>query len=75
MPDVAALLRQPLGQLTPSALGLLEVCAHNSKLSVEAQRAVRFAALILRHRSRFDIELDVSAAPAMMVGEFDIEIE
>lgn len=75
MPDVAALLRTPLGQLTPPAVGVLDACAHNPKLSLPAQRAVQFVAALVRHRCRFDIELETGAAHTIMAGEFDIEIE
>ncbi len=75
MPDVAALLRTPLAHITPSAVGVLDACAHNPKLSVEARRAVQFVAALARHRTRFDIELETGVTHTIMAGEFDIEIE
>jgi len=71
----AAVLTHPLGQATPTAVGILEALAHNQALQPQAQKALQFVALLLRHRSRFDIELALDEAPSIMMGEFDIEIE
>ena len=75
MPDVATLLRTPLAHITPAAGGVLDACAHNPKLSLPAQRAVQFVAALVRHRCRFDIELETGPVHSIMAGEFDIEIE
>ncbi|MBN2005065.1 MAG: hypothetical protein JXA21_17025 [Anaerolineae bacterium] len=72
--SVVALLRAPLASASPVSLGLLDAFANNPKLEESARRTAAYAATIVRHRSRFDIELVVEA-PSILAGEFDIEIE
>ncbi len=72
-PSVAALLNAPLASLSLASLGLLDAFAGNSKLEEPSRRTVTYAANVVRHRGRFDIELDVET-PSIMAGEFDIEI-
>jgi hypothetical protein len=42
-------------------------------LPVPVQHAVRFMEGVLRHRFRYDVEID--ELPTIRTGEFDIEIE
>jgi WD40 repeat protein len=73
MLDVRRLLVQPFARAAAPALGTLDVLVDNERLSSRARLVLRFASYVLRHRFRFDIELD--EAPTIMSGEFDIEIE
>lgn len=72
-PEVAAFLGTPLAFVPPLALGLLDAFANNPKLKETVRRTLTCMSLIVRHRVRFDIEIDF-AAPSIMAGEFDIEI-
>ncbi len=73
-PDVATLLCTPLASVTPLSLGLLDAFANNLTLKESLRRAITYASLIVRHRIRFDIEVE-SSAPSIIAGEFDIEVE
>ncbi len=73
-PDVASLLRTPLVSVAPHSLRLLDAFANNLKLEESVRRAIACMALLIRHRIRFDIELEAEP-PSMVAGEFDIEIE
>lgn len=70
---VVALLRAPLASVSPLSLGLLDAFANNPKLTDRARCTAAYAAAIVRHRCRFDIELEIET-PSIMAGEFDIEI-
>ncbi len=72
-PDVAALVRMPLASVSPLSLGALDAFANNLKLREPVRRALAYIALIVRHRIRFDIELEPEA-PSIKAGEFDIEL-
>ena len=73
MLDVRNLLMQPFARAAAPILGTLNVMADNESLPSHARLVLEFASYVLRHRFRFDIELD--EAPTIMSGEFDIEIE
>ncbi len=71
--DVQKLLTRPFARALPSVLKTLNVLVENENLHPNARRALEFADCVLRHRSRFDIE--IGEAPTIMMGEFDIEID
>jgi WD40 repeat protein len=73
MLDMRRLLMQPFARATVPALGTLDVLIGNESLPSRARLVLKFASTVLRHRFRFDIELDEAAI--IMSGEFDIEIE
>jgi hypothetical protein len=73
MLDVRRLLVQPFARAAAPILGTLNVLVDNESLLSRARLVLNFAACVLRHRFRFDIELD--EAPRILSGEFDIEIE
>jgi WD40 repeat protein len=73
MLDVQRLLMQPFARAAAPILGTLNVLVDNESLPSLARLVLNFADCVLRHRFRFDIELD--EAPTIMSGEFDIEIE
>lgn len=71
--DVPLLLNRPLGQERPGQLGAVTALATSDRLDPRARNAFAFLEALLRHRFRYDIHLD--DAPAILPGEFDIEIE
>lgn len=71
--DARQVLLQPFAQATAADVSALNVLMDAEDLSPRARTALRFADRVLRHRARFDIE--ISDAPTIMPGEFDIEIE
>ncbi len=73
-PEAVSLLGMPLASLPPLALGVLEAFAVNSKLKEPVRRTAAYAAAILRHRMRFDIELETEEVLSIRTGEFDIEL-
>ncbi len=70
-PDLAAILRSPLISLSPFSLGTLDTFSRRSDLEASLRHTLAYIALLLRHRIRFDIEVDT--AP-FIIGEFDIEL-
>ncbi|MBN2005063.1 MAG: hypothetical protein JXA21_17015 [Anaerolineae bacterium] len=73
-PDVVSLLRTPLASVAPRSLSLLDAFANNFKLEEPVRRAIVCMARLVRHRIRFDIEIE-PAVSSIAAGEFDIEIE
>jgi WD40 repeat protein len=71
--DARLLLEDAFAQAAPADLTALEVVLAQATLDPPLQRALQFVDRVLRHRFRFDIQ--VSEAPVMMMGEFDIEVE
>ena len=71
--DVQRLLVHPFGQAAAPILATLGALGDDKSLHPRARLALKFAECVLRHRFRFDIEID--EAPTIMMGEFDIEIE
>ncbi|MBN2005064.1 MAG: hypothetical protein JXA21_17020 [Anaerolineae bacterium] len=72
-PEVAALLSTPLASISSPGLRLLDAFASNLKLKEVVRRTLICMSLIVRHRIRFDIELE-SVAPSILAGDFDIEL-
>lgn len=70
--SVQGLFRRPFAQATASLLPVYDALAGSEDLPSSARLALRYAICVLRHRSRFDIE--IGRAPSIMVGEFDIEL-
>jgi WD40 repeat protein len=66
-------LGRPLGLAQASALPAIDAVAGFSDLPIEARLAIQYVEAILQYRFRYDIEL--GAAPTIMAGEFDIEID
>ncbi len=71
--DVLNLLLAPLGKTSVSVLPVIRTLSMDEDLPSRARRALKFAEQVLQYRVRFDIE--VTDAPGITAGEFDIEIE
>jgi hypothetical protein len=71
--DARLLLEDALARAAPADLTALGVVLAQAELDPPLRRALQFVDRVLRHRFRFDIQ--VSEAPVMMMGEFDIEVE
>jgi hypothetical protein len=71
--DARQVLLQPFARGTALNLSALNVLLQNEELPPRTRTALQFADRLLRHRARFDIEIDDT--PMMMPGEFDIEVE
>lgn len=70
---IPGVLLQPFAQSTVAILPLLDDLMGHESLPSQARLALEFAACVLRHRFRYDIEIGES--PAIMMGEFDIEVD
>ncbi|HKQ72792.1 MAG TPA: hypothetical protein VJ810_03625 [Blastocatellia bacterium] len=71
--DVPMLFVRPLVKAVPAQMAVIRALAESAKLDPQAQRALKFLECLLRHRFRYDIEVD--EVPVIQAGEFDIEIE
>jgi hypothetical protein len=71
--DVPALFARPLACAAPAQMAAVSALAESANLDARAQQALKFLELLLRHRFRYDIEVD--EVPVIQAGEFDIEIE
>jgi hypothetical protein len=71
--DLAETFQVPFARATTSILPQIKTMLDDMALSPRSRLALEYAECVLQRRFRFDIEL--GAAPAIMVGEFDIEIE
>lgn len=71
--DVPLLFAGPFAQAQPVHLPGVTALAHDASLSPRVRNAVRFVECVLRHRFRYDIEVD--ELPEIQAGEFDIELE
>jgi len=71
--DVPMLFARPLACAAPAQMAAVSALAESANLDPRAQRALKFLELLLRHRFRYDIEVD--EVPVIQAGEFDIEIE
>jgi len=66
------LLSRPAARATPGDLAAVDLLAADERLSAAARRGLEFLRCVLQYRFRFDIE--VSEAPTIQRGDFDIEI-
>jgi HEAT repeat protein len=66
-------LVRPFASATSFVLRDIQASLKNQDLSPHARLALEYAECILQHRFQYDIEL--GAAPTIMAGEFDIEID
>ncbi len=71
--ELPYLFARPMAQLNPASAGHLRWLAERPTLDPAIRRALEFTILVLLHRGRYEIELE--AAPELVVGEFDIELE
>jgi WD40 repeat protein len=71
--DIPILLARPFAHAVPSHLAAVSALASNRELPVAVQHALQFVECVLRHRFRYDVEID--AVPTIRAGEFDIAIE
>jgi len=71
--DVPMLFARPFGRTIPIHLAAINAAMANAESHPHIQRALRFMECILRHRFRYDIEID--EMPTIQLGEFDIEID
>lgn len=70
--QVPDLFTQPLALATPNHLAALRLLIDQPQIPVELKHAMRYIEGVLRFRFRFDVE--VSAAPEILPGEFEIEL-
>lgn len=70
---IPGVLLQPFAQSAVLVVPILGNLIDNESLPPQARLALKFAACVLRHRFRYDIE--IGELPMIMMGEFDIEIE
>jgi WD40 repeat protein len=71
--DIPILFAQPFAHAVPWQLAAVSALASNRELPPTVQHALQFMECVLRHRFRYDVEID--AVPTIRVGEFDIAIE
>jgi hypothetical protein len=71
--NVHMLFEQPFAQAEPKMIPLLNALVARKDLSTRVRLALRYAQVVVYYRFRFAIEL--GEAPAIPLGEFDIEIE
>jgi WD40 repeat protein len=71
--DVPALFACPFSRSVPCHLAAVDALSGELRLDPPVQRALLFIECILRHRFRYDIEIDEVAT--IRLGEYDIEIE
>jgi WD40 repeat protein len=71
--DVPMLFTRPLAKSAPAHMAVISALAGSANLDPRARRALQFLEGLLRHRFRYDVEID--EAPRIQAGEFDIEIE
>lgn len=72
--DLARLCHQPVAQTSLADLAWVETMLAEKGLSDLERTWLEFLFTLLRWGRRFDIELD-TAAPHILIGEFDIELE
>lgn len=70
--DVPLLFSQPLIQSTPNHLAAVTTLIQKGSLPAEVVQSLRFIERLLRHRFRYEIEIEQLATIKM--GEFEIEI-
>ena len=70
--DVPLLLARPLAKAVPVHLAAVRALGGDQNLPARARDSLRFVECVLRHRFRYDIEID--EMPAIRLGEFDIEV-
>jgi WD40 repeat protein len=70
--EVPDLFARPLALDTPNHLAALRLLLDQPQLPVELQQAMRYIERVLRFRFRFDVE--VSEAPQILAGDFEIEL-
>jgi hypothetical protein len=70
--QVPDLFTQALALATPNHLAALRLLIDQPQIPVELKNAMRYIEGVLRFRFRFDVE--VSAAPEILPGEFEIEL-
>ena len=70
--QVPDLFTQALALATPNHLAALRLLVDQPQIPVELKNAMRYIEGVLRFRFRFDVE--VSAAPEILPGEFEIEL-
>ncbi len=73
--QMPTLFTAPLAEISPTLAATAGVFTDHPDLAPRARGALTFVAAVLRHRHRFDIEIDTEHTPTIMMGEFDIEIE
>lgn len=69
----ADVLFAPLASLSPLSLDALDTFARDTDLEEPVRRLFTYIALIVRYCIRFDVEVE-PVPPAIMSGEFDIEL-
>lgn len=71
--DVPALFALPFSKATPAHLAAVSAAASDAGLTGGRLAALRYLECVLRHRFRYDIEID--EVWSIKRGDFDIEIE
>jgi WD40 repeat protein len=70
--EVPNLFNRPLALATPNHLAALGLLIDQPQIPVELRHTMPYIESVLRFRFRFDVE--VSAAPEILPGEFEIEL-
>jgi hypothetical protein len=71
--DIPRLLDLPLAHMVPTHLAAISALANYGAFPSPVQHALQFMECVLRHRFRYDVEVDELLT--IRAGEFDIEIE
>jgi HEAT repeat protein len=71
--DVPMMFARPLARAVPVDLAAINAVMSDASLDPRVRQALRFLECLLRHRFRYEIEID--DVPTIQAGEFDIEIE
>ena len=71
--DVPMMFARPLARSVPIGLAAVHVTMSVASLDQRMRQSLRFLECLLRHRFRYEIEID--EVPTIRAGEFDIEIE
>ena len=71
--DVPMMFARPLARSVPIGLAAVHATMSVASLDQRMRQSLRFLECLLRHRFRYEIEID--EVPTIQAGEFDIEIE
>ncbi|HMD88672.1 MAG TPA: hypothetical protein VKF38_05875 [Anaerolineaceae bacterium] len=71
--EVPSLLSQPIAQLKPDHLAVINSLIESKQINPELERTLEFLRILIQHRYRYDIEVD--EIPTIQMGEFDILID
>lgn len=73
--SIRSLLEQSFAQAQVATISTLRSMLDNPNLPPRTRRVLQFMWLIIRHRFRYTIEVEITETPSIAQGEFDIEID